>query len=127
MDNNIRERRKAIKSEAKYLLALTFTNQNFPHEVHISNAGIKEWLNQPHKHYSSKNEALLLLPSLYSESDYIGAMPDSKGRQDVRCSHIFKVKIAEEDSWIVVHEMVWGTYLIHSISDNINLNVKQAT
>ncbi|MBQ8712125.1 MAG: hypothetical protein IJ551_04790 [Prevotella sp.] len=116
----IRERRKVLKKEARFLLSLILQHPRFPFDVHISNAGIKEWLNQPHVHYAEKNEALLILPVLFAESEYVGPMLDSKNRPDVRYSQIFKVEIAGEDSWIIVHEMIWGEYLVHSVSDSLS-------
>ena len=38
-------------------------------DIRINVSGIKEWLNQPHKHYTEKNEALLRLPKLLNESE----------------------------------------------------------
>ena len=91
----------------------------FPHDVYIKVSGIKEWLNQPHKHYTEKNEALLNLPELLNKAEYLGAEADPKGREYIVASHLFKTKIAEDDSWIIVNETLWNEYLIHSVSDNI--------
>lgn len=114
-----KKRRKEIKNLAKALLAdVIMVHPQFPHNIRISSAGIKEWLNQPHCHYAEKNEALTHLPHLLAESEYQGATPDPKGRDYIATGHIFKTQIAGEPSWIIVTEAIWGECLVHSVSDN---------
>ena len=73
----VRQRRKEIRVEAKrILLGKVLYHPYFPHDIYINVSGIKEWLNQPHKHYAEKNEALLQLPELLLNSEYLGAKPD---------------------------------------------------
>jgi len=122
-----RQRRKEIKEEAKWLLCKkVLTHPFFPHDIYINVTGIKEWLNQPHIHYAEKNESLLLLPELLFNADYLGSTADPKGRDYISASHIFKTKIAEDDSWIVVNETIWGECWVHSVSDyNIYKNKEQ--
>ena len=91
----------------------------FPHDIYINVSGIKEWLNQPHRHYAEKNEALLNLPKLMQESEYLDSVADPKGRDYIVASHLFRTKIAEADSWIIVNETIWSEFLVHSVSDNI--------
>lgn len=122
-DNSIitpefKERRKEIKKLASSLKDEIFTNKDVEWTATLSSAGINEWLNQPHKHIVEKNEALLNLKSLFANSEYIKPIKDPKERQDVVQSHIFRSIIADENSWIIVHEMTWGEYKIHSIADN---------
>ena len=120
MTAEIRQRRKEIKEEAKTLLVeQILSHPYFPHDIRINVSGIKEWLNQPHKHYAEKNEALLRLPKLLNESEYLDSVADPKGRDYIVASHLFKTKIAESDSWIIVNETIWNEFLIHSVSDNI--------
>lgn len=115
----ISKERKIIRAEARASLSSkSFYNANFPHQVKITGAGIKEWLNQPHKHIREKNRELLNLEKLFNESKYLGPTIDKKEREDVACSHIFETIIANEKSWIIVHEKKWGEYVIHSISDS---------
>ena len=105
----VRQRRKEIRDEAKrILLERPLYHPYFPHDIYINVSGIKEWLNQPHKHYAEKNEALLQLPELLLSSEYLGAKTDPKGRDYIRNGHIFKTTIAEEASWIIISETVWG-------------------
>ncbi|MBR1548517.1 MAG: hypothetical protein IJ637_07315 [Prevotella sp.] len=77
----MRQRRKEIKEEAKALLVEhVLSHPYFPHDIRINVSGIKEWLNQPHKHYAEKNEALLRLPELLADSEYLDSVADPKGR-----------------------------------------------
>ena len=120
MTAEIRQRRKEIKEEAKALLVdQVLQHPYFPHDIRINVSGIKEWLNQPHKHYAEKNEALLRLPELLNDSEYLDSVADPKGRDYIVASHLFKTKIEEADSWIIVNETIWNEFLIHSVSDNI--------
>lgn len=64
-------------------------------------------------------KALLRLPELLNDAEYIDAVPDPKGRDYIMASHLFKTIIADSDSWIIINESIWGEYLVHSISDNI--------
>ncbi len=117
---SVRQRRKEIRDEAKrILLGKVLYHPYFPHDIYINVSGIKEWLNQPHKHYAEKNEALLQLPELVLSSEYLGAEPDPKGRDYIVASHIFKTQIADDRSWIIVNENIWNECWVHSISDNI--------
>ena len=116
----MRLRRKIIKEEAKALLfGQVLSHPYFPHDIYINMSGIKEWLNQPHKHYAEKNEALLNLPQLLYESEYVNAVLDPKGRKHIAVSHLFQTKIERDNSWIIISETIWGEFLVHSISDNI--------
>lgn len=116
--DDFKQRRKQIKKMATTLKSAEFTNKNVDWKATISGAGINEWLNQPHKNIAQKNEMLLNLHELFANSDYLGPTSDSKNRHDVVKSHIFRTTIDKDLSWIIVHEMTWGEYKIHSISDN---------
>ncbi len=99
---SVRQRRKEIKDEAKrILLGKVLFHPYFPHDIYINVSGIKEWLNQPHKHYAEKNEALLQLPEQLLTSEYLGAKQDPKGRDYIVACHIFKTQIAVDSSWII--------------------------
>ena len=123
----VRQRRKEIRDEAKrILLGKVLYHPYFTHDIYINVSGIKEWLNQPHKHYAEKNEALLNLLDLLKESEYLGSEPDPKGRNYIVASHLFKTQIADDTSWIIVNETIWSECWVHSISDNIpDINEEQ--
>lgn len=81
ISDEIKQRRKEIREQAKtILIGQVLSHPYFPHDIYINMSGIKEWLNQPHKHYIEKNEALLNLPSLLNDSEYLGSVTDPKGR-----------------------------------------------
>ena len=122
-----KQRRKVIREMAKTLLVgHVLSHPYFPHDIYINMSGIKEWLNQPHKHYAEKNEALLQLPELLMESEYLGSEPDPKGRDYIIASHLFKTQIANDNSWIIVNETIWDECWVHSVSDNIpDINEEQ--
>jgi len=127
ISDEIKQRRKEIREQAKtILIGQVLSHPYFPHDIYINMSGIKEWLNQPHKHYIEKNEALLSLPSLLNDSEYLGSVTDPKGRDYIIASHLFKATINEDSSWIIVNETIWGECWVHSISDNIpNTNKEQ--
>ena len=115
-------RTKVVRREEKVLFFWLYQEK----ALSLNVSGIKEWLNQPHKHYAEKNEALLQLPELLLNSEYLGAKPDPKGRDYIRNGHIFKTTIAEEISWIIISETIWGECLVHSVSDDYPyINEKQ--
>ena len=123
----VRQRRKEIREQAKaMLLGQVLSHPYFPHDIYINVSGIKEWLNQPHKQYEEKNEALLNLPELLYKAEYLDSVSDPKGRDFIVASHLFKTMIGDCDSWIIVNESIWNEFLVHSVSDNIpNIQKKQ--
>ena len=117
----LRERTKEIRKEAEYLKETPLINKDFKNEVFIHGAGIKEWLNQPHKYYREKNELLLRLVETFNKAQYLGPAMNKKLRPDVASNHIFEIELCGEKSWIIVHEMKWGEFKVHSISDSKNI------
>lgn len=119
----LRERAKEIRKEAEYLKEAPLTNSGFKHEVKVYGTSIKEWLNQPHEQYKEKNELLLSVPKLFTNAEYLGYGEDAKKRKDVVFSHVFETSIKGKKSWILVHEMKWGEYVLHSISDSDKVTI----
>ena len=116
-----KDRTKQLKTEAAFLRDRIFRNEQFNHDVTISQKKIKEWLNQPHKFYREKNELLLDLPKVFNKAKYKGETIDPKVRPGVAKSHIFEIELCGEPSYIIVHEMEWEEFQIHSISDHISM------
>ncbi|MBR4787593.1 MAG: hypothetical protein IK013_06955 [Bacteroidales bacterium] len=113
----IRQRRREIKEEAKKFANADFFNEKFDNKVTISNRNIKELTNQPHKHYNEKNEAILKIDKLFHDSEYLGELTKEHPDDDFT-SFLFETEIATEKSWIIVRKYDRGTdYLIYSISD----------
>lgn len=101
----------------------------FDKEISINNKNIKEWLNQPHKHYYQKNELLLRIGEVIRESTYLGSGKD-KHREEV-IMHLFATAINNDPSWIIVREFEDGQVNLHSITDSESilkfLQKKEAT
>ena len=106
-------RRRQIRKEAKGLLPQTYYNKGLKKPIKITNASIKEWLNQPHKHILEKNEMILNIKEVLEKSTYMG-FKTHKGRK----SHIFETQLCGDKTWIVVTEVMGRGLAIYSISDN---------
>lgn len=117
----LRQRAKEIRQQVTFLKDTKLENSAFAHKVTVSGASIKEWLNQPHEHFKEKNEVLLSIQDVFKSAKYLGYTKDVKQRNDVEWSHVFEISIGNEKSWILVHEMKWGEYLLHSVSDSPNV------
>lgn len=117
----LRQRAKEIRQQVTFLKETKLENSGFAHKVTVSGASIKEWLNQPHEHFKEKNEVLLSIQDVFKSAKYLGHTKDAKQRNDVEWSHVFEISIGNEKSWILVHEMKWGEYLLHSVSDSPNV------
>ena len=111
----LKTRRKEIQKEAEYLKDETFTNEEFGKEIAFSKKGIKEWLNQPHKHVAEKNEMLLRIKDVIREATYMGAGTDRHNESITM--HLFETELKGDKTWIIAREMFDGEVRLHSISD----------
>jgi hypothetical protein len=60
-----KERIKELKSWAKeHLSGKVVYCKELGKDIHFTNTGIKEYLNQPHKHYYEKNELIKNIESV---------------------------------------------------------------
>lgn len=119
-----KNRRKEILIEAKTQNNRILHNPQFSHDIHLTNHGIKEWLNQPHESYYTKNESLLDIKRIVEESVYCGSGQDYHDTHVI--AHLFETKIGNTKSWIVVREYPNGEINLHSVSDSKNiLNILQ--
>ena len=50
---------KQTRAAAKPLQGTIIRNTHFHHDVNITGTSIREWTNQPHKHFKAKNQMLL--------------------------------------------------------------------
>ena len=115
----IKERRKEIQREASSLREIPLFNPDFNREIAITGKGIKEWLNQPHKHYVAKNEALLHIHDIMGKADYKGFI-DDKHDSNIK-AYIFETTISKDKSWIIVREFPDGQINLHSTTDSDEL------
>ena len=113
------ERKKIIEWAKLNLVnnGTTVSRAELTGPISFSNSGIKEAINQPHKHYHEKNEAIKDIVQLLGSSIYSGNAEDVKGR----CLryHYFRVTINDDDSFIVVKEHYDNTLRFYTIVDRI--------
>jgi len=87
--------------------------------VTITASGVKEALNQPHKHYFSKNESIKNIEAILPASTFIESKADSSGDSN-NVFHYFKTTLNGEDSYIVLKEIrKEGKIVFYSIVDKI--------
>lgn len=114
----IRERRKEIIREAEALIKEDLINDGIEQNIVLTKKTIKEWLNQPHRHYAEKNEMLLDIKKVVRSAEYLGWTTYHKNNPMILKSHIFKIQLSGETSYIIVLEDVDGRFILHSISDS---------
>ena len=105
---------KGLRDWAKNNLA----NQSIYHDVFGKNIeftvkGIKEYLNQPHKHYFEKNQMIKNIKKVLKRSEYKGFT-----KYNGRISHIFEIKIKDDASWLIANEYQGRGIIFYSISDS---------
>ena len=86
-------------------------------DIQITSKSIKEFLNQPHKDYFTKNEQVKHLDKLISNAKYLTKIVDKHGNPNIPYSHIFEVVFNGEKSWLIAHEDLKGVVVFHGISD----------
>ncbi len=117
LHQTLKQQRKTIKEWAKTNL----TNKTVKHkaldkEIYFTVKGIKEALNQPHKHIIAKNKAIKRIDTLIKKAEYIRSGIDSKGR-NIKY-HYLKIFINNEPSFIVIKEEE-GRNTLYSITDKL--------
>lgn len=88
--------------------------------VTLSVKSVKEFLNQPHKHYREKNELLLDIKRVFNSARYLGINP-AYAKKGLKYSHVFEIELCGEKSWLVVREYDNGRCLLYSCSDNLKI------
>lgn len=116
----IKQRRNEIRESAKGFIDKEITHTDFEYKAAMTGKSLKELLNQPHKHYNEKNEAILNIDSLYKNSKYLGKLV--KKKDDDFDSYLFETEIASDRSWIMVKKYPFNnSATIYSISDNATI------
>ena len=116
----IATRRKELKKLASLIIGKQLINLEFRHSVYVTARNIKEILNQPHKHYAEKNEAVLQLETLFETSKYLGRLNRKEG--DDFSSFLFQTSIANSPSWLIIRKYDRSNeYCIYTISDQSSL------
>ncbi len=112
---------KQTRQEAKILQGTTVLAAGFHHPIKITRDSIKEWTNQPHKHFRAKNLMLLNINETLANARYLGTADNHKGIPRVVQSHLFEVELCGEKSLVIIREYDWGDFVLHSISDSESL------
>lgn len=114
------KRREEIFGEAKKSLPKDMSNPDIG-TIGISNRRIKEWLNQPHRHYAVKNEMLMDIESILQNAMCVASNPPFKERDKkmgIVMKHFLEIEILGDKSWIIVDELQNGKLMLHGISDS---------
>lgn len=116
----LQEQRKAARQWAKEnLVGKTVLVQGIQNPVEFTSNGIKEALNQPHKFVRAKNEAVYNLINLLKDAEHVLERPDEKGNPMVMKYHYLRTRIADEDSFAVIRELVDGRCQFYSIVEKL--------
>ena len=113
----IAKRRHEIRDAMAAEVNQPLVNPDFPRPASLSKKAIKEFLNQPHKHYREKNELLLDIKWVFKAARYLGINP-AYSAQGLKSSHIFEIDLCGEKSWLIVREYADGRMILYSCSDN---------
>ena len=117
MPGNIKAQKAIIKEWAK----ANMVGNNYSSPVGLINitlAGIKEALNQPHRHPVEKLESNYRVENLLAEAEFIKMSADKKDRP--LNWYYLKIIIAGSNSYIVIREDTYlRTKIFYSIVDNI--------
>ena len=115
--NKLKEQRVEIREWAKQnLVGKTVKHSKIKEDINFTVTGIKEALNQPHKHIVEKNEAVKNIKSLIKDSEFVKMDVDIKGR-DIEYYYLRTI-INKEDSFIVIKRQD-NINSFYSISDKI--------
>ncbi len=91
----------------------TIKHPKLNQEIKIIGYSVKEFTNQPHKHFFEKNRLLKEIKNVVKNADYKG-ITYHKGRK----SHIFEIELKGDKSWIIANEDKHRGLYLHSISDS---------
>lgn len=97
-----RNRKQCTEQAKKALIGKTASNKDIERDIHFTIKGIKEAINQPHKHYYYKNKAITNIRERIEKATYIGCKADTKGRP--RLYHYLETEIRGEPSYVVIKE-----------------------
>ena len=111
-----KEHRKALQDEAKAKYKGVIVHNVV--DILIRGKGIKEFLNQPHKHYFEKNELIRNLQRVLEEAKYLGVAEYHKNNPDIVQSHLLSIILEGEPSWIIARENIKGEIDLYSITDS---------
>lgn len=106
------QRKKTLAWGKQALIGKKIVRPEFDQPITFTVCGLKEAINQPHKNYKVKNEALRHIDLLIQQGEYVGSAGDLKGRPFTY--HYLKIKIRGIDSFIVLREEK-GSLIFYSL------------
>ena len=111
------EFRKSIKEFARRELIskIIIEDKLVGKKIIFTMNGIKEAINQPHKLYNEKNNAIFNIVELIKNSKYIKSTNEQKENPMIKQYHYFEIKIKNECSFIVIRERKDGVCSFYSI------------
>lgn len=88
-------------------------------KIMFTGRGIKEALNQPHKHFNDKNLLIRDIKQVVKKGKYIGSRANDKGGRGVVRFHYWEIQVKGEKSWVVVRELSNGEFHFYTIVDKM--------
>ena len=81
MDKSIQisDRKSLINWAKENLKERTVIPKSFGKQIVFTTKGIKEYINQPHKHYHAKNELIKFIPEIIENAKYMGKAQKERG------------------------------------------------
>lgn len=120
LSQQVKQRRKEIQRLAYETICLqSLFAPGIDEPIKVSRKSVKEWLNQPFADVEAKNEALLQLPELYRQSQYMGYVDDIHDPE--MKAYIHETIIGEVTCWIITRAIYKHGIRLHSVTDNPNI------
>lgn len=117
---DIKRQRTEIREWAREnLIGKTAYAPGLEAPVSFTSTGIKEALNQPHRHLMEKNEAVRKIERLLGTAEYIRFDPDIKDNQMVKGYHYYRIDIGGDSSYVVIRELTTGELVFYSIVERL--------
>lgn len=111
-----------IVKAKKTLAGKSFTNKNVTFKM--TNTAIKSILRKPHNDRLVRLDILDKFEYYFPNAHFIKAVPESKGRLQIKQWLYYEVVIDGVSSYINIAEMTTGQYKIHAITDSIKQKKK---
>ncbi len=86
-------------------------------KINFTKRGIKKAISKYHKFELEKNQALFNIVDLIKKSEYVKSADENKENHMVKQYHYFQVKIKNENSYIVIREIMDGFCYFYCIDD----------
>ena len=118
----IRNSREAIREHFKEKSLTVSTTDGPKYEIGLTFQAVKCITGKPHKFTYLRNALCYDLERIMKEAEYLGWSPDIKddsvrGHGDAKNWHYYRIRLANEDSFVVVKERKNGEMLFHAIQD----------